>query len=127
MTYHMTFSIIFTMIRDDHPSFSIVKQSLTMEYYIVFFVVQIETWCYQYKSSRPEVFLGKCVRKICSKFTGEHPCRSAISIKLQRHTSAWVFSCKFAAYSQKTFSEEHLWTVASVSIFNGFRWLLDVY
>ena len=30
-----------------------------------------------------EVFLGKDVLKICSKFTGEHPCRSALSIKLQ--------------------------------------------
>ena len=29
----------------------------------------------------PEVFLGKGVLKICSKFTGEHPCPSAISIK----------------------------------------------
>ena len=39
------------------------------------------------------MFLGKGVLKICSKFTGEHPCRSAISIKLQgNHTSAWVFS-----------------------------------
>ena len=27
--------------------------------------------------------LGKGVLKICSKFTVEHPCRSAISIKLQ--------------------------------------------
>ena len=35
------------------------------------------------RSSRPEVFLGKAVLKICSKFSGEHPCRSAISIKLQ--------------------------------------------
>ena len=34
-------------------------------------------------SSRPEVFLKKDVRKICSKFTEEHPCRSVISIKLQ--------------------------------------------
>ena len=34
-------------------------------------------------SSHPEVFLWKSVLKICSKFTGEHPCRSAISIKLQ--------------------------------------------
>ena len=33
-------------------------------------------------SSRPEVFLRKGVLKICSKFTGEHPCRSVISIKL---------------------------------------------
>ena len=29
------------------------------------------------------MFLGKGVLKICCKFTGEHPCRSAISIKLQ--------------------------------------------
>ena len=29
------------------------------------------------------------------------------------HTSAWVFSCKFAAYFQNTFSWEHLWVAAS--------------
>ena len=34
------------------------------------------------RSSRPEVFLGESVLKICSKFTGGHPYRSAISIKL---------------------------------------------
>ena len=34
------------------------------------------------RSSRPEMFCEKGVLKICSKFTGEHPCRSAISIKL---------------------------------------------
>ena len=28
------------------------------------------------------MFLGKGVMKICRKFAGEHPCRSAISIKL---------------------------------------------
>ena len=28
-------------------------------------------------------------------------------------TSAWVFSCKFAAYFQNTFSQKHLWVVAS--------------
>ena len=28
------------------------------------------------------VFLGKVVLKICSRFTGEHPCRSVILIKL---------------------------------------------
>ena len=37
------------------------------------------------RSSHPEGFLGKGVLKICSKFTGEHPCRSAISIKLRRN------------------------------------------
>ena len=34
------------------------------------------------RSNHPEVFLGKGLLKICSKFTGEHPCRIAISIKL---------------------------------------------
>ena len=28
------------------------------------------------------MFLGKGVAKICSRFTGEHPCRSEISTKL---------------------------------------------
>ena len=35
-----------------------------------------------YRRSYPGVFLRKSVLKVCSKFTGEHPCRSAISIKL---------------------------------------------
>ena len=34
------------------------------------------------RSSALEVFLEKGVLKICSKFTGEHPCRSVVSIKL---------------------------------------------
>ena len=29
------------------------------------------------------MFLGKGILKKCSKFTGDHPCRSVISIKLQ--------------------------------------------
>ena len=33
-------------------------------------------------SSRPEGFFAKGILKICSKFTGEHSCRSVISIKL---------------------------------------------
>ena len=35
-----------------------------------------------FKSSHPEVFLGKGVLKICSNFTAEYPCLSVISIKL---------------------------------------------
>ena len=31
------------------------------------------------------------------------------------HTSAWEFSCKFAAYFQNIFSWEHLWVAASVA------------
>ena len=35
-----------------------------------------------FRNSSPEVFWGKGVLKIYSKFTGEHPCRNVISIKL---------------------------------------------
>ena len=35
------------------------------------------------RSSDPEVFLGKGVLEMCSKFTGKHPRRSVISIELQ--------------------------------------------
>ena len=34
------------------------------------------------RSSPPEVFLRKGALEICSKFTGDHPRRSVISIKL---------------------------------------------
>ena len=65
-----------------------------------------------FRSSYPEVFLAKGVLKIRSSFTGEHPHRRVISVKLlQRywnHTSAWVFSYKFATYFQNTFFEEHI-------------------
>ena len=37
------------------------------------------------RSSPPEVFLGKGILRICSIFTGEHPCLSVISIKLLRN------------------------------------------
>ena len=50
-----------------------------------------------YKSSPPEVFLVKGVLKICSKFTGEHPCQSVISLEITlRHGCSpiiyWIFS-----------------------------------
>ena len=34
-----------------------------------------------FRDSPAEVFLGKSVLKICSKFTGKHPCQSVIWIK----------------------------------------------
>ena len=41
------------------------------------------SWLERQQSNHPEVFLGKSVPIISSKFAGEHPCRSAISTKLQ--------------------------------------------
>ena len=37
------------------------------------------------RSSPPEAFLGKGDPKICSKYTGESPCQSVISIKLRKN------------------------------------------
>ena len=37
------------------------------------------------RNSRPQGFLRKGVLRLCSKFTGQHPCRSVISIKLQNN------------------------------------------
>ena len=59
------------------------------------------------------MFLGKGVLKICSKFTGKHPTPKCDSNKVAlqlywNRTLAWVFCCKFAAYIQNTFSQEHL-------------------
>ena len=51
----------------------LLQRATHLLFYVVF---------YMFKDSHPEVFLGKDVLNICSKFTGEHPCRSAISIKL---------------------------------------------
>ena len=53
------------------------------------------------RSCPPVVFLGKGVLKI-------------VALQLYwNHISAWVFSCKFAAYFQNTFLEDHLWRAAS--------------
>ena len=60
----------------------------TLKYRVqVLIVLLISRFYFQsnsiYRNSPPEVFLTKGVLKICSKFTEEHPCQSAISIKLQ--------------------------------------------
>ena len=36
------------------------------------------------------------------------------------HTSAWVLSCKFTTYFQKTFLLEHLWRAVSLTLWNQF-------
>ena len=56
------------------------------------------------RNSPPEVFLRKGILKICGKY-------------VVNHNSIWVLFCKFAAYFQNTFSQEHLWVTTSVTIF----------
>ena len=59
---------------------SVKSNFLNLELFLNF--EQSDTKWVGFRSSRPEVFLVKGVLKIRSKFTGEHPCRSVISIKL---------------------------------------------
>ena len=49
-------------------------------YFLNFFFIELLKDCL---SSPPEVLLGNSAQKICSKFTGEHICRNAVSINLQ--------------------------------------------
>ena len=49
-----------------------------------FFMANITSELFpSFRKSHPQVFLGKGVLKAFSKHTGEHPCQSVISIKLQ--------------------------------------------
>ena len=77
------------------------------------------------RRSTPDMFFKKNVLKICRKFAGEHPYRSVISRKLLcnywNHISAWMFSCKFAAYFQNTFSKEHVWSACSETFLSIWR------
>ena len=59
--------------------------TLSMCDYISVLVISIFLGVKMIRSSRPKLFLKKDVLKISSKFTGEHPCQSAILIKLQSH------------------------------------------
>ena len=63
-------------------------------------LLTLEIRCSNFRSSHPDVFLVKGVLKICSKFTSEHPCRSAISIKLQSNLNfpVWTFSIMSRCY-----------------------------
>ena len=61
-----------------------------------------------FRNSHPEVFLRKGVSKICSKFTGQHPCRSVVSIKLQSNFIEITLLRGCSAPNWSIFSE-YLW------------------
>ena len=72
----------------------------TVAFFVLFVAVS--------RSSHPRVFLGRGALKICSKFTGEHSCQSAISIKslcnfieaALRHGCPWK-KCKIYFFIKK--------------------------
>ena len=59
------------------------------------------------RSSLQEVFLGKGVLKICSKFTGEQPCQSVISVAsligtLIKFSSYYIVNCHVINFYYKS-------------------------
>ena len=66
--------------------------------------------CHSFRSSHPEVFLEKGALKIWCIFTGEHPCRSVISIKLKSNfieITLW-YGCSPANLLHNCIFSEHL-------------------
>ena len=75
------------------------RYNMTFPYWKKVFVDAFDIWArwLWHSSSHEEVFYWK-----------------GVALQLYWNcTSAWVFSCIFAAYFQKTFSVEHLWMTAS--------------
>ena len=64
------------------------------------------------RNSPPEVLLEKGVVKICSKFSGEQPCRSAILIKLQSKFAIQILK----VYNPSTF---RLLTLLKIDSYTG--------
>ena len=72
MYVYVCYVYIYVYIHEQKPSKAILLDHLeTLSILSIF------------RSGPPEVFLGKSVLKICSKFTREHPYRSVILVKLQ--------------------------------------------
>ena len=67
-----------------------------------------------FRSSHPEVFLGKDILKICRKFADKTHAEVRFKKKFQSNliTLRHEFS-KFAAYFQNTFSYAHFWKADS--------------
>ena len=94
--------------------------TLSMCDYISVLVISIFLGVKMIRSSRPKLFLKKDVLKISSKFTGEHPCQSAILIKLQSSFIESNFDLGVLLYVCCIFSEQfflkHFWRAASLFI-----------
>ena len=107
----------------------------------------------QCRNTHQEEFLGRGVLKLCNRFTGEHRCRSAISMKLQSNCieiTLWygcspvnflhnfrtsflmnssgrlLLSMKLILTSISDVDEYHLWkTLKSCTLSKGFKFLLS--
>ena len=94
-------------------------------------IINFKTWkTFICRSGHSKVFLGKGVLKICSKFRGEHPYWSGISIKLKHlywnHTLAWCSPVELlhifrTPFLQKTSGRLFLYMVDIQSIHSSYQ------
>ena len=92
-----------------------------------------------FRSIPPEALLGKGVLKICSKFSGEHPCQSMISIKLQSNSIEITLRCGCSFVNllhifRKTFPENtsgglllYLFSLVSYKVHQKLIWPFNVW
>ena len=117
------------------PSFCLKKQSANLPFGFLFFFLENVEWignkkCHVFwvghgrtfslqKQSSRGGLIKRCsenMQQIC-RITPMPKCdinKTALQL-YWNHTSAWLFSCDFAAYFQNTFSSEHPWRAVSVS------------
>ena len=105
--------------------FSWVAQSLPLKFLTCFSLQYYP----EIRSSRPEVFIEKGVRRNFAKSTGKHLCQSLISIKLQasalqlyqkRSSAIRCFPVNFAKFPRTPlFTEQLWWLLFGFSVCNG--------
>ena len=98
---------------------SYICKFIMSKYYLIFSDAYIQTQ----RQPPKYVFKKKCSKNM-QQTSGRTPMPKCdfnkVAKQLYRQLywnpiSAWVFSCKFAAYSQNTFSLKHLWVAASTN------------
>ena len=87
---------------------------------------QLHMWVPLNRSNSPDVFLGKGILKICGKFTGEHPCQSVISIKLQNNWENWENKTETTSKTGKIYPNDEKTSTANIQILPEMIALFDL-
>ena len=99
---HLSTCVIYLSTRNTHLTIRLRTRSTC------------STICQSLITDPPQVLLEKGVLKICSKFTGEHPCESVTSIKLQSSFIEITIRHGCSPVNLLHISE-HFWSAASES------------
>ena len=105
-------------------SFLISFLSFCFYYTIAKFIIEGDVFsCFDFRSSRPEVFCKKAILRNFAKFTGENLCQGLFFNKVAGSRPAALFKKRLwhrcfpvnlAKFLTKPFLTEHLWATASM-------------